>query len=191
MGGLHAAIDAILAMSAERKLVADEIERVEIDLTHAVFHHGGWAAERPLTAIGAQMNIAYAVAVAIIDGAAMVAQFAPDRIDRDDVWRLIPRIHARHDPALDANSRERRLTTRLRIRFRDGSSREMVPPAGAAKPPMTNEAIAAKYRALTAGIMPEARQQAIERLVLSLDTLADIGALTRHLAESVGSPFET
>ena len=81
------------------------------------------------------------------------------------------------------------MTTRLRIRFRDGTS-QMVPPAGAAKPPLTNEQIAAKYRVLTAGIMPPARQQAIEHLVLSLDTLADIGELTGHLAATVGSPFE-
>src|SRR3979490_3067886 len=42
MGGLHAAIDAVLQLDAERPLVPEEIERIEVDLGHAVFHHGGW-----------------------------------------------------------------------------------------------------------------------------------------------------
>ena len=42
----------------------------------------GGCSERPLTPIGAQMNIGYALAVAVLDGAAMVQQFSPSRIDR-------------------------------------------------------------------------------------------------------------
>jgi len=39
-----------------------------------------------------QMSIGYALAVAVLDGAAMVKQFVPFRINRDDVWAMLARI---------------------------------------------------------------------------------------------------
>ena len=41
---------------------------------HAAYHHGWWNLERPITPIAAQMNVGYALAAALIDGAAMVAR---------------------------------------------------------------------------------------------------------------------
>src|SRR5207253_139527 len=64
--------------------------------------------QRPLTPIGAQMNIGYALAVAVLDGAALVPQFAPARIDADDVWALLPRIAVRHEPEFDAGGQRAR-----------------------------------------------------------------------------------
>ena len=52
----------------------------------AAYAHGGWKAERPLQVIGAQMNVAYVVAVALLDGDVLIDQFRQDRINRDDVW---------------------------------------------------------------------------------------------------------
>src|SRR5471032_1875015 len=65
MGGLHAPLDALFEVAAQRPLKANEIDRVEVDLSHAVYHHGWWTLQRPLTPIAAQMNVAYALAVAI------------------------------------------------------------------------------------------------------------------------------
>ena len=44
-------------------------------MAEAAYSHGGWKAERPLEVIGAQMNVAYAVAVALLDGEVLVDQF--------------------------------------------------------------------------------------------------------------------
>ncbi|AYC32796.1 hypothetical protein D3880_10575 [Pseudomonas cavernae] len=98
-------------------LRAEDIESIDIELSHAVYHHGWWELERPITPIAAQMNIAYAIAVAIIDGEAMVRQFAPQRIDSDDVWDLIPRIRAHHQPEFDKAGSKGRGMTRLRVRL--------------------------------------------------------------------------
>src|SRR6202167_4062650 len=68
MGLLHAGIDAALQLRSEDKLRVDQIERIDIDMPEAGYQHGGWKALRPLEPIGAQMNIAYAVAVALLDG---------------------------------------------------------------------------------------------------------------------------
>ncbi len=136
------------------------------------------------------MNIAYALAVAVLDGAAMVQQFAPERIDRDDVWALIPRIVARHETEFDTGGREGRFRTRLRVIFRDGTELEAARRASrAVEEPLSNAAIVAKYRTLTQGLVDPARQAAIERAIIGLDRLADIDALTRLLAPPVGAAF--
>jgi len=101
MGGLHAGLDALLDLVEQHRLRASDIDSIDVDLSHAVYHHGWWDLQRPITPIAAQMNIAYALAVALIDGEAMVRQFAPERINRDDVWALVPRIRAHHDSAFD------------------------------------------------------------------------------------------
>ena len=89
MGLLHAAIDA--ALELRPKVDVSQIQRIDIDMAEAAYAHGGWKAERPLEVIGAQMNVAYAVAVALLDGDVLVEQFSQDRINSDDVWALIDR----------------------------------------------------------------------------------------------------
>jgi aconitate decarboxylase len=66
MAGLHASIDAARRLRAEEPIDPDEVEAIEISLSEPAFHHGGWRAERPLAATGAQMNVAYAVAVTLL-----------------------------------------------------------------------------------------------------------------------------
>ena len=91
------------------------------EVSHPAYHHGWWLPERPLTPIGAQMNIGYALAVAVLDGAAMVRQFTPSRIDADDVWEMLARIEVKHDPAFDrpgvAHGR-----CRLTVHYTDGGN---------------------------------------------------------------------
>ena len=128
MGALHAPLDALFTIRQRRPLGATEIERIDVDLSHAGFHHGWWKAERPLEPIGAQMNVAYALAVAVLDGAAMVAQFSPQRIAADDVWALIPKIMAHHDPEFDKSGPNGRGAARVRIRFFDGTVEECLVP---------------------------------------------------------------
>ena len=42
------------------------------------------------------MNVMYKVAIALLDGAALIEQFANNRINRDDVWKLIDRTRTQH-----------------------------------------------------------------------------------------------
>jgi aconitate decarboxylase len=97
MGLLHAAIDAALQLRSEDKAPADQIERIDIDMPEAAYGHGGWQAVRPQEPIGAQMNVAYAVAVALLDGEVLIAQFSDKRINSNDVWSLIDRTRSHHE----------------------------------------------------------------------------------------------
>ena len=108
MGALHAPLDGIFALMAEQPIRAEDIFAVDVFMSDFAYHHGWWELERPITVIGAQMNVAYTLAAAILDGQALVDQFAPQRINQDDIWALIPKIRAHHDPALDGGGREHR-----------------------------------------------------------------------------------
>jgi aconitate decarboxylase len=189
MGGIHAPIDAVLALAAQQRLDPDDIARIEVDVSEPAYHHGGWTAKRPLEVIGAQMSIAYGVAVAMLDGAALVDQFTPSRIDRDDVWKLIERTTVRHDAAFDALGTFR---TRLRVTHRDGSEREVLVegPRGGPTNPLNAQEIVDKFRALTDRVLEPTRRDEIQRLVLGLETLATVDDLIEVLAAPVHAPFE-
>ena len=190
MGALHAPLDAIFDIMAERPLQSDEIERIDIDMSHAAYHHGWWQLERPLTPIAAQMNVAYAVAVAILDKAAMVQQFAPARINRDDVWALIPKIIAHHDPEFDKAGGAAR-TTRMTVTLKDGGRlQHLVEVARTVGKPLSNEDVVKKYRTLTNRIVTPQRQADIIDAVLDLDTAGSTGRLTRLLAPAVTPAFD-
>jgi 2-methylcitrate dehydratase PrpD len=183
MGGLHAAIDAALRLRTQDGIAAADIERIDIAMSEAAYGHGGWQATRPLEPIGAQMNVAYAVGVALLDGAVLVSQFTKDRINRDDVWDLINRTSTHHEKAYDALPADQRLTTRVTLTLRDGTTREetVTHPRGTGDNQLTNQQIIDKYRDLTRTVIDADRQQAIQDAVLDLDALDDITALTALL----------
>ena len=185
MAGLHAAIDAARTMRAEAPVEPGSIESIEISLSEPAFHHGGWRAQRPLRAVGAQMNVAFATAVTLLDGTALARQFSPERIDADDVWSLIERTTVRHDPAFDQRH-EDGYNTRLRVVLRDGAPREafIEHPRGGLLAPLSNAEVVEKFRALSADVVDEEQAQRIEDAVLDLDELDD----ARHLARLLASP---
>jgi aconitate decarboxylase len=192
MGLLHAAIGAALQVRSDDKVQADQIERIDIDMPAAAYGHGGWQAVRPLEPIGAQMNVAYAVAVALLDGEVLIDQFSEKRINSDDVWNIIDRTKTHHEKAYDELPVNERLTTRVRVTLKDGSTRDktVAHPRGTGERVLTNADIVAKYRSLTRSVIPADRQVAIERTVLNLDGLDDISTLTALLTPIVRSALD-
>ncbi len=189
MGALHAPLDAVFDIAARRRLAPAEIESVHIYMSHAAYHHGWWEVTRPLTTIGAQMNVAYAVAVAILDGAAMVKQFTPQRIEAEDVWALIPRIRAYHEPEFD-KTREMRGAVRMIMRFADGSEEQaFLPLSRTMAAPLPGDGVIAKFRTLTEDILEPARGDAIIEQVLRLEALEDVSGLIVLLAAPVEAAF--
>jgi aconitate decarboxylase len=190
MGLLHAAIDA--ALELRPKIDVSQIQRIDIDMGEAAYAHGGWKAERPIQVIGAQMNVAYVVAVAFLDGDVLVDQFTQERVNSDDVWALIDRTVTHHERAYDNLPADERLTTQVRLTFKDGSTRaaKVVHPRGTGDRNLTNADIREKYAKLTRRAVSAERQKAIENAILSLDTLDDIAALTALLTPAVHSPLD-
>lgn len=183
MAGLHAAIDAARKLLAEGALEPDEVTAIDIFVSEPAFHHGGWRAARPLAAVGAQMNLAYAVAVTLLDGTALAAQFAPERIDADDVWELIDRATTRHEPGFDERY-EDGYNTRLEVTLRGGAKRTSFidHPRGGIQQPLANAEVIKKFHTLTDPLVGAERAAEIEQAVLSLESLKNIKALVELLS---------
>jgi aconitate decarboxylase len=185
MGGIHAPLDALADIGERRRLKAEEIAHIEVEVSPAVYHHGWWPPERPLTPIGAQMNIGYAISVAVLDGAAMVRQFSPARINSDDIWALLPRIEVRSIESFETGN------ARVAVRFTDGQRLEVTRRAPrSVENPQSLGAVAAKYRLLTRDLIDVERQAAIEQMVRDLEQIDDVRALLASLAPPVRAPFE-
>src|ERR1700751_4411715 len=103
--------------------------------------------ERPLTPIGAQMNIGYATAAALLDGNVLPEQFTAARLDADDVWALIAATTVHLDESLADADIPERFRTDVAVTTRDGAVHRtrVVQPHGAPADPVTNEELVAKF----------------------------------------------
>lgn len=191
MAGTHSAIEGALKLRATPGFNIDKVKEIRIGTTEAMLHHGGFKLERPATAIGAQMSHRYVVAVTLLDGSPTVPQFAPSRINRDDVWKVIDRIQTYQDMEIDSRGEQGRWGTRLLVTYTNGKSEtiEVSHPKGGEKYPLSNEDIVQKYDKLAALVMPVARANELKAMVLKLEDVKDIAELSRLLAVDVNSPF--
>jgi 2-methylcitrate dehydratase PrpD len=190
MGGLLGAIDA--ARKLRNSVVPDEISKIDITVGETVYKHGWWTPERPLTPIGAQMNIGYATAAALLDGNVLPEQFTPARLDSDDIWSLIAATSVHLDESLAHADVSQWFRTDVAVTTRDGAVHHarVVQPHGAPADPVTNEELVAKFHALADRVTNRGRAEAIERVVVGIDDLDDTGNLIDLLAAPVAGALD-
>ena len=190
MGGLHGVVEA--ARTLRDRLAGRTIDRIDIRVGDFVYHHGWWRPQRPLTAIGAQMNIGYAAAVTLLDGVALPQQFTAERLDADDVWQLLERVHVELDTRIDELAPIERFQTHLTLTFTDGSieTASMIAPHGNPSDPVTDDEIVDKFHNLVEPVMPGDRADAIERAVLALPDADDVAPLVELLSGPVGRALD-
>ena len=164
----------------------DRIVRIHAAQSHAGFHHDGWQpTHRPLDVVGSQMCAAYVMATQLVDRQVLLAQFAADRLDRDDVWTLVHKTTCSHDVYFDPP--ERLAGARVQVEFSDGMVLEesLDAPRGY-DPWVTNEELVEKYRKLARTVIDEERVRRIEEAVLGLEKVDDVEELFGLLAQPVG-----
>jgi aconitate decarboxylase len=122
------------------------------------------------------MNLAYAVAVTLLDGTALAAQFSERRLGGGDVWALIEKTTVRHDPAYGGY--HARVEVDDRVAFVEH-------PRGGLLHPLANDEVVEKFRTLVAPLLEPARAEAIERAVLELEKVTDATELVELLAAPV------
>ncbi|MBU3064968.1 MmgE/PrpD family protein [Nocardia sp. NEAU-G5] len=191
-GGLHGTIQAALELRAEHDIDPKTISHIEIRVGHTVYHHGWWTPRRPLTSIGAQMNLGYAAAVALLDGQVLPPQFTDARLDADDVWELLGKVEVKLDENIQNGPVQDRFATELTIVLDDGTTlhRRIREPHGGPSDPVTNEDLIAKYRSLVGPLMPVERLDAIQAAVLGIDHLSDVRELADLLAAPVAGALD-
>ncbi|GAB3208279.1 MmgE/PrpD family protein [Nocardia tengchongensis] len=191
-GGLHGTVQAALELRAEHAIDPATVSRVEIRVGRTVYHHGWWEPQRPLTSVGAQMNLGYAAAVALLDGQVLPPQFTASRLDAGDVWKLLGKVEVQLDESIENGPVQDRFATDLTIRLEDGTvlHRRIAQPHGGPSDPVTDDEIVAKYRSLVGPLLPAARLHTIADAVLRLDELTDVRELADLLAAPVAGALD-
>lgn len=188
VGGCHGQIECLASMQAAHphrfaSAALSQITKITVWLSGPIFAHDGWRPEeRPLTSTGAQMNAAYIGAVQLVDRQVLLEQFAPESLDRDEVWNLVYKTTCLHSAEFDKP--DHGCGAKVRIEFADGKVLEdsIEMPKGF-NPPVTNEEIKEKWHRLASSVIDENRIQAIEEMVLGLGELDDVRRLTHLLAQ--------
>jgi 2-methylcitrate dehydratase PrpD len=190
MGGLLGAIDA--ARRLRTSVAPQDISKIDITVGETIYKHGWWTPERPLTPIGAQMNIGYATAAALLDGNVLPEQFTPSRLNSDDIWSLIAATTVHLDESLAHADASEWFRTDVAVTARDGTVHHarVVQPHGAPTDPVTNDEVVAKFHALADRVTSRGRAEAIERAVVGLDRLDDTDELTDLLGAPVAGALD-
>ncbi len=190
MGGLHGAIDA--ARELRSSVAPQDISKIDITVGETIYKHGWWPPDRPLTPIGAQMNIGYATAAALLDGNVLPDQFTPGRLDSDDIWSLIAATTVHLDESLAHADLTEKFRTDVAVTTRDGAVHRarVAVPHGAPTDPVTNDELVAKFHALADRVTSRGRADAIERAALGLEQRVDVNDLIDLLAAPVAGALD-
>jgi 2-methylcitrate dehydratase PrpD len=174
-GHTFAAIDGALALQAQMKVAAREIERIRVGSYRAAKEVSGY--ESPNTPAEARFSLKYVVATALTHGSVRFAAFEPARMNDPETRALMEKIDVSIDPALDAAFPKQR-AARVAFVTRDGREQEFLQPTRIGDPeaPLTDAQLDAKYLELAAPVLGEARAR---NLLATLWTLEKAPSVPR------------
>jgi aconitate decarboxylase len=181
----HTIIDGLDALM-QRGLAAGNLDSLVIHMTGKGARNVGWE-YRPDGVVAAQMNGYFVAASKLRDGQVFAEQYEDHRLSDPETLALIGRMRIVHDPALDAGGTARRHTSRIEARLSNGERLTVTTEQrrGSSHRPLSEDEIIAKFRALAAKVLGTCAVDELQDLVLSIETLPDITALSRLLR---GSP---
>jgi aconitate decarboxylase len=181
-GSTHSTVNTVLNLKKEHGFQARDVKNVRVDASTATRDHVGWQYV-PDQVITAQMNLAYASSVALIDGECFVDQFAADRLRDPRILDLASRFEVYADPEIDAGGRSHRHEVRVAIELNDGRTVNGYADAapGSASYPLSPEAIRAKFSNLASRHIGAAKTAELLEVISDLENLDDLRPLWNAL----------
>ncbi|HYL43766.1 MAG TPA: MmgE/PrpD family protein [Ktedonobacteraceae bacterium] len=176
-------LEGVLELRAEGHVRPEEIERVKIDIFDVAYHIIGGGEEgdkqQVRTKEEADHSLPYMVAAALLDGDVSPAQYAPERIVREDVQNLLRQVTIQPDEALSKRF-PAEMPYRIQITLKDGRALniEKQDYEGFYTRPLSWEKAVAKFERLAAPYTDTARRASIVETVAHLET-KEVEQLTR------------
>lgn len=170
-GSSHTTVDALLDIRQNDGVRAEDVERIQVMASTATRDHVGWA-YAPDSQTTAQMNLSYSAAVAMLDGAAFVDQYLPERLRDPRILALTSRVVVDADPEIDRKGRDYRHEVRVTVETRDGKthSRNVVHAKGSEHAPVSDDELHAKFRRLASEAFASQQVERLESAVSELDS---------------------
>ena len=178
-------LEGVLELRTAQNVRPEEIEGIRIDIFDVAYHIIGGGEEgnkqQVRTKEEADHSLPYMVAVALLDGDVSPAQYAPERIVREDVQSLLRKVTIQPDETLSKRF-PAEMPCRITITLKDGKTLhiEKQDYEGFYTRPMSWEQARAKFERL-ATLFTNAEQRAsIVETVAHLET-KDVAQLTELL----------
>lgn len=169
---IHNAIDCALEI---RRRHAPDLKRI---VSMEIARHPDWANyhqnARPSTYHEAQVSVPYSVAVALMDGQALFAQYNNQRLGDPQLLRLSEMLRFTADALLP-----RGVSCRLTMVMDDGSRHvaQVDYPKGSIQNAMSDEELRAKFDSLVLPVLGAGRAAEIAAMVQSIEDCSDVGQL--------------
>ncbi|MEW6720759.1 MAG: MmgE/PrpD family protein [Thermodesulfobacteriota bacterium] len=172
----QSAIEGLLGMMEAERFTGRQIARIRVEIFDVAFLIIGGGAEGDKTVVRtkeeADHSLPYILAVAALDGEVTPAQYAPERILRDDVQELLRKVEVVPDPVFSARFPEEH-ACRLTVALRDGRilTREKTDYEGFHTRPMSMDGAAGKFRRVADGSLDPARMESVIQAVSGMENL--------------------
>jgi 2-methylcitrate dehydratase PrpD len=168
---IHPAIDGCVQLRNAHRLVAADIERVELLVHPLVLELTGKTA--PRTGLEGKFSVYHACAAGLMFGQAGEAEFADEAVARADIVALRERIRATVDSAIDEAAAD------VSIHCTDGRRLHLFVPhaVGSLQRPQSDDDLARKFESLVDPVLGADRSEQLRELCATLAGAADLRAL--------------
>jgi 2-methylcitrate dehydratase PrpD len=173
---IHPTLDACIQLRNKYKLMAAQIESIELRVHRLVPELTGNKA--PQTGLEGKFSVYFAAAAAIVEGAAGEKQFS-DKLVRDPaIITLRDRVRITVDPAIHEDQ------VRATVTLKDGRKLEQFieHAIGSMENPMTDAALEAKFTDLADGVLPAARARRLLELCWKAEGLSSAADIAKAAA---------
>ena len=173
----HPGMTELLRLIRENSIRAADVEQVEVganrNMESTLLHH------HPKTGLQAKFSMEFCIAILLLDGKADQTKYTDAVANRDDVQKMIERIHFYVDPDAEKAGYDK-MTTILKITLKDGRTISGRADFGKGSPsnPLSYDEVAEKFRGCAAfANWPAAKANQVIELVRKLEDVPDIRTL--------------
>jgi 2-methylcitrate dehydratase len=180
----QSAVHCMVELVRQNKIDPGKVVSIEADVIRIAYDFAGgghYGVDKAIrTKEQADHSLPYLLAVALLDGDVMPAQFEPDRITRADVQQLLKKVSVRPDQEF-TDQYPAKMPAKIIVRVQDGKviEHEVQDFPGLASRPFTWEESVEKFDRLAVGHADEGTCREIKDAVHSLENIqvADLMAL--------------
>jgi 2-methylcitrate dehydratase len=185
----QSSIEAMMQLKEEYNFTADEVEKIDIEIFDVAYNIIGGGEEGDKTIVRvkeeADHSLQYMVSAALLDGQVMPAQYAQERIKRDDIQSLLRKVNVSPNQAYSDRFPDE-MPTKLTIHLKNGETCRLVKSdyEGFHTHPMSWQTVSQKFKGLAEPYTTsELRGQIIE-IVQDFEqhTVAELMKLLKEVA---------
>jgi 2-methylcitrate dehydratase PrpD len=173
---VHAVIDGCLQLKREHGLTGKEIRAIHARVSPLVMELT--AKRTPRTGLEGKFSVFHALAVAIVRGSALEAEFSTEAVLDPDVVALRERVTATEDKSI------RKLEGYVTIELNDGRvlEKHVEHALGTLQRPMSDADLEEKFRGLAKGVLPDEQVEKLIALCWDVANLEDAGVIAAAAA---------